>query len=357
MTNVAILGLATWLPERTRENDEWPASFRERGHTLGDRTFNDIPPSEDPLSASIVARDLLLEATDPFLGVTRRHVAEESMTAVEAEVIAARAALADAGVSGADVDLVLSNAIVPDEVAAPMAPAVAHAVGAKRALALDVEAACATALAELDIASAYLRSGMANLVLITQSHLLLRAMPFLHPATPGLGDGAAAMVVGRGKGLSLRATVAVSHGEFQRAVTWVREHDKSEPPWWKSGGSFRLGSRATEQAKFLMRETVSYGAATVREVADRAGVDVKRIGVLASVQPRGFVPGAIAERLGLARPCAVTTYADTGHLGGCGPLFNLERARSLGLLTPSTVAVLYAQGAGFTRAAALVEVE
>ena len=42
-------------------------------------------------------------------------------------------------------------------------------------------------------------------------------------------------------------------------------------------------------------ETVSYGAATVREVAQRAGVEVERIAVLASVQPRGFLPGALLD--------------------------------------------------------------
>jgi 3-oxoacyl-[acyl-carrier-protein] synthase-3 len=355
--SVAIVGLGTWLPEQVRTNDAWPPEFGRPDHATGDRTFNDIPPSEDEASAAIVARDLALEAADPFLGAVRRRVADASMTAGEAEALAARAALQDAGIAAAEVDLVLSYAIIPERPAQSAAASVAHLIGATRALAIGVETACASGIVQLEIARAYIESGLAKVVLATQSHLLLRAMAFAHPATPGLGDAAAAMVVARGEGLILRSTFAVTHGEHALAVTHVRGiSDASDPPWWQAGGDFRLGSRAPELAKFLMRETVSYGAATVREAAARASLDVERIAVLASVQPRGFLPGAIAERLGLARERAVTTYDEIAHVGGCGPVFNLERARDLGLLTQGRIAAMYAQGAGFTRAAALIEV-
>jgi 3-oxoacyl-[acyl-carrier-protein] synthase-3 len=255
------------------------------------------------------------------------------------------------------VDLVLSHAIVPDRIGPPSAVSVAHVLGAHRAMALGVEAACASAIAQLEVARAYVGSGLAKVVLLTQSHLMLRAFPMDHPAAPGLGDGATALIVARGRGLSVRSTFGVTHGEHALSVTWVRGHDEaSDLPWWKAGGDFRMGTRAGAGAKFLMRETVSYGAATLREAADRAALDVERIGVLASVQPRGFIPGAIAERLGLPRERAVTTYDEIAHVGVCGPVFNLVSARKQGLLREGTVVALYGQGAGFTRSAAMLEV-
>jgi len=63
-------------------------------------------------------------------------------------------------------------------------------------------------------------------------------------------------------------------------------------------------------------------------------------------QPRGFIPHAIAERLGLPRSCAVTTYEDIAHLGACGPVFNLARARSLGRTPRGALIGMYGQGAG-----------
>jgi 3-oxoacyl-[acyl-carrier-protein] synthase III len=136
----------------------------------------------------------------------------------------------------------------------------------------------------------------------------------------------------------------------------VRSQDvATEPPWWKAGNDFRLGSRAPERVKWLMRDTVSYGADTIRAAADRGSTPVARLGVIASVQPRGFIPGAIAERLGLPRSCAVTTYDQIAHLGACGPVFNLLRARDDDRTAPGTLVAMYGQGAGFTRAAAILE--
>ena len=96
-------------------------------------------------------------------------------------------------------------------------------------------------------------------------------------------------------------------------------------------------------------------ADTIRVAADRGSTPVDRLGVIASVQPRGFIPGAIAERLGLPRSCAVTTYPRVAHLGACGPVFNLMQARDDERTAPGTLVALYGQGAGFTRAAAILE--
>ncbi|HLK36131.1 MAG TPA: 3-oxoacyl-[acyl-carrier-protein] synthase III C-terminal domain-containing protein [Polyangiaceae bacterium] len=352
---VSIVGVGTWLPETVRTNDAWPPGFAERLRR-GDRTFNDIPPSEDPESAAIVARDLAREANDPFLGAKVRRVADPTMTSPEAEALAGMAALRDAGALPGDVDLVLSYAVVPDEIGATNPASVAHRIGAKRAVALGIEAACATAVVQIDVARAYIAAGLASTVLLTQSHLFLRTMAMEHPAAPGLGDGASALVVARGNGLAIRSTFSVTHGEESESIVWIRSQDRAAPPWWKAGDDFRIGSRTPERVKWLMRDTVSYGADTIREAAARGSAQVDRLGVIASVQPRGFIPGAIAERLGLPRSCGVSTYDTIAHLGACGPVFNLKRARADGLVGPGTLLALYGQGAGFTRAAAILEV-
>ena len=354
--SATIIGLGTWLPDRVRTNDEWPPTFTGH-HDQADRTFNDIPAPADPVAAQILARDLLLEAADPFLGAVKRRVSDASMTSIEAETRAARAALDQAGVSGQDVDLVLSYSIAPDTLTIPTGNVVAHNIGAKRAFALSIEAACATTIAQLEIARAYIESGLANVALLTQAHLLLRVMPMMHPATPGLGDAASALVVARGRrGLVVRSTYAITHGEYADAVLWMRSRDAAEePPWWKAGGDYRLGTRSPRDVKMLMRDTVSLGAATVKEAAARAALDVERLSALASVQPRGFIPKGIAERLGLDREAGISTYEEIAHVGACGPVFNLERAQKLGRVEPGSFVALYGQGAGFVRAAAILE--
>jgi 3-oxoacyl-[acyl-carrier-protein] synthase III len=147
-----------------------------------------------------------------------------------------------------------------------------------------------------------------------------------------------------------------THGEFYKSVTWVRGMDPlADPPWWKAGDDYRLGSHEPAGAKALMRDTVAFGAMTVTEAARAAGIGPERVSALASVQPRGFIPGAIAERAGIPRERAVTTYDRIAHVGACGPVFNLFEARRRGLLPSGSWAALYGQGAGFTRTAAIVQ--
>ncbi len=104
-----------------------------------------------------------------------------------------------------------------------------------------------------------------------------------------------------------------------------------------------------------MRDTVTYGVRTLREAAAAASVDIQRVSVLASVQPRGFLPGAIAECAGLPLGAVVTTFPRIAHVGACGPVFNLAQARDDGLLQKGAWAALYGQGAGFTRSAAILQ--
>jgi 3-oxoacyl-[acyl-carrier-protein] synthase III len=350
----AIAGLGAYYPERVRTNAEWPADFAAALRSTGDRLFNDIPPSPD---AALRLTDgyLAAEAGDAFLGVRERRVAPEAMSSADAELIAAQRALADAGTSAEAVDAVISYAAVPDRMTPASACSVAHRLGASRAIAYGVDAACATALVQIELARALVESGQASTVLLTQSHLLLRAFPMLHPAAPGLGDAATAVVVRSEGRFPILATLGRTHGQFAPAVTWVRgDTDADDAPWWQTGGPLRIGSRDRAQAKLLQRDTVAYGAQTLRELAQAARIDLERIDVLASVEPRGWVPLAIAEVLGLDPAIVASVYETRGHLGACGPIANLTFAYASGKTQGARLLALYAQGAGFTRAAVLL---
>src|SRR5690606_12763085 len=119
-------------------------------------------------------------------------------SAVEAELSAAHDALKHAGISGTDVDAIISYSMVPDRLMPAAATAIACRLGTKPgALTFSIDAACATVIPQLATAAALVDSGTANHVLLTQSHLMLRAFPMDHPAAPTLGDAATAVVVSR----------------------------------------------------------------------------------------------------------------------------------------------------------------
>ncbi len=349
-----IVGLGMWIPERVRENSEWPAEFTARRQSAL-RELIDIPEGDrGDFCDRVVAAHLAAEAGDPFLGTTRRHVADDSMTAVEAEILAAQAALDDAGIDAIDIDLVCTYSVVPDRVVPPSSPPVAYGLGAHRALAVNMEVACATGLTQLDYACAMVETGRAKRVLCVQSHLITRTFAFMHPASPNVGDAVTAFVVAAAdSGPALLGSWGVTHGEYYDAVTWCRPADQ-EAPWYKAGPAFYLGSRDPKGARALVQNAVRFGVETVQECCLRTDIAPQRIDVLASVQPRRWIPGAIAEILGIPAERAPQTFDELAHLGGSGVIMNLIEARRLGMLEPGAIVALYAQGAGFARMASLV---
>lgn len=349
-----VTGLGQWFPDEIRENSAWPAAFGEASRARhGDRTLVDVPSDERDATLRIVKRYLAEEEGDPFLGARQRRVAPDSMTSAEAEANAGRAALAEAGVAPTELDAIFSWALVPDRVMPSNACRVGHLLGAQRAWSATVDTACASPIAQLNLAAALIESGRARQVLLTQSHLATRTFAMMHPAAPSVGDGASAMLVSASRTRGVLQTHSVTHGEHHDAVVWCRgKTDDSDPPWWQAGGPLVMGSRSLEATRALMQDTVPTAARTVAELAQQAGFAVDGIDVLLSVQPRRWVPLAIAEALGLAPSVAQETYRSYAHLGGVGPVVNLIAARDAGKLKPGARVVMYAQGAGFTRAAA-----
>ena len=349
-----IAGLGQWFPERVRTNADWPEAFSAASRLKqGDRALVDVPSDERDATLRIVKRYLAEEEHDPFLGACERRVADPSMTSAEAEALAGRAALRDAGVDASEVDAIFSWALVPDRIMPSNACRVGDLLGAKRAWSASVDAACASPVTHLNLAAALIESGRARTVLLTSSHLATRTFAMAHPAAPSVGDGAAAMLVTASEVPGILQTHSVTHGEHHDAVVWCRgKSDETDPPWWEAGGPLAMGSRSPDATRALMQDTVPTAARTVAELAQRAGFAVDSIDVLLSVQPRRWVPLAIAEALGLRPEAATETYRRYAHLGGVGPVVNLIAARDAGKLRQGARVVIYAQGAGFTRAAA-----
>jgi 3-oxoacyl-[acyl-carrier-protein] synthase-3 len=343
------------MPQAVRGNEAWPRAFAAAHAVRAEAELTQVNAnSQGDRIDRLVARYALSEASDPFLGATRRRVADASVTAAAAETSAARAALEDAGVDARDIDVVLSSSAVPDCIVPPTAASVAHELGANRAWAAGFDAVCASTVVALEVAAALVAGRRARFVLLTQSHLMTRAFPAMHPASPNVGDASTAVVVGAAPRGGLLASRIATHGEYAGAVVWRRPKD-ADTPWWEAGGPMTMGSYDPASARKLVRDTVRIGASTVGELLVCAGVQPGDVAVLAAVQPRWWIPHAIAEAAGIDPERAIETFGERAHLGACGVVVNLLAARRDGRLGAGARVLLYGQGAGFTRAGALLE--
>jgi 3-oxoacyl-[acyl-carrier-protein] synthase III len=343
-----MIGLGIWLPDTIVQSTL--ASEPAKGLAARDPLLDiDLGSAHD---AAILRNMVERERLDPARGTRARHVALTESNAFAAAA-AARCALADAGVDGDDVSHVLSWALVPDDVGAH-APKVAQLAGVRNARAFDVDAACASVVVQMELATALIESGRATAVLCTQSHLLSRAVPDGSRVRHFLGDAATAMVVtARPKQIAFQIE---SDGADAEAVVWCRA-DGSRIPWYLAGERFVPGTRDPMRAQQLVANTLSIGSTAIRAVCEKASRDPRAIDVIGTIHPRGWVPEGIARSLDLGPERAFSTFARTAHVGGCGVVANLLEARAQGVLKAGAKVALFAQGAGFTRAAAFLEWE
>jgi 3-oxoacyl-[acyl-carrier-protein] synthase III len=282
---------------------------------------------------------------------TRRQATTETVTF--AGIQAGRAALEDAKLEAKSIDYVLSSGAVPD-LRSAHAPRIAEGLGIRGVPCLDIDVACAGPVVQLQLALALIASGQAETVLATQGNLFTRVVPEDDRMRHYLGDAGTAFIVKRS---SQQVSFAIaSDGGFADSVVFTRV-DGSDAPWYLGGERIIIGSSDPAGAGKLVANTLRYAAASIKTACTKAGLLTNELDVVSVMHPRAWVPRGIARLLGVDAARAPCTFEQYAHIGGCGPIVNLIEARRRGILRPGARVALYAQGAGFTRAAAVLRWE
>jgi 3-oxoacyl-[acyl-carrier-protein] synthase III len=267
----------------------------------------------------------------------RRHVRDERLSDLAAA--AGRAAVADAGLAAAELDLVLVATMSSDEILPNAAPLVAHALGTRSAAA-DVGAACTGFLSALALASAYIESGRAEHALVIGAEALSRFTDFDDRRTAGLfGDGAGAVVVSAGRG-ALGPVVLRSAGEHADLIVTPRDP-----------ALIHMNGHET----FLVA-VASLAEATL-DVCRAAGIDLADVDAFVYHQANRRILDAVAERLELDRDRLVDAIGDVGNTSAASIPLALCAAADEGRLAPGSRVLVGAMGSGFTYGAALLDWE
>ena len=142
----------------------------------------------------------MVDTTDEWIvertGIRERHVAAPEEATSDMAVAAAERALALAGWAATDLDLIVIGTITPDMPWPSTAALVQARLGAKKAFAFDVSAACAGSLYAMSIADRYVSTGVAKKALVLGAELLTRIVDWTDRNTCVLfGDGAGAMLL------------------------------------------------------------------------------------------------------------------------------------------------------------------
>jgi 3-oxoacyl-[acyl-carrier-protein] synthase III len=270
---------------------------------------------------------------------TRRVAAPDERLATHA-TSAAAAALNRAGVAVRDVELVLVATTTPDEVMPNAAPQVAHELGAARAGAFDIGAACTGFLSALAVGAAQIESGRVQNAVVIGADLMSRITDPEDRSTAAVfADGAGAVL--------LQATAQDSRiGPIVLGADGAGADHIIVP---RENGTIRMRGHET------FREAVARLSLATVQAVRAAAVRLEDIDLFVYHQANGRILSAVGERLSLPVDRVVDCISEYGNTSAATLPLALAYVQDEGRLKPGHRVLLGAFGAGFTWGATVVE--
>jgi 3-oxoacyl-[acyl-carrier-protein] synthase-3 len=287
-------------------------------------------------------------------GIRERRVAAAHETTASMAAVAARRAIAVAGIEADDIDLILLATLTPDYWMPATAALVKEAIGNTRAVAMDVSAACSGFVYGYSTAQAYITSGMARHVLVIGAELLTRFLDYTDRNTCILfGDGAGAVVLSAsdepGGGLGIELTTE-PQGAY---MIWLPSGGSKSPP------SATTIARGEHYIRMEGRETYRFATRTLASTAlaaiEHAGLQPADISLIIPHQANVRIIEAVAKGLGMSMDRMFVNVDRYGNTSAASIPIALAEAANSGRIAVGDRIVIVAFGAGFTSGAVAIE--
>jgi len=294
-------------------------------------------------------------------GVKRKPVAGPEETTAFMGLAAARRALADAGLTGADVDLVIWCGAQHKDYPCWLAGLyVADRIGAVRAWSFDMEAMCGSMMAALDVAkSLMLTHPGIDTVLLVSGYRNNDLIDLSVPETRfmlDIGSGGSALVLKKDAGRNaVLASAFRGDGSLSEMCVVPALGSRAWPP--AAGDLARARFEVPDEPAFkqkLGEVTMPNFYAVIREAMSRSGLPADGIDYLAILHFKRSAHDAVLAELGL-RPEQSTYLDEYGHLGQNDQVLSLELGLKDGRIRDGTRIVFVGAGLGFVWASTVIQ--
>lgn len=282
-------------------------------------------------------------------GIRERRVASEGESASALGAVAARQALERAGVHAEDIDLVVLSTYTPDHQLCPTSPALAHALGARRAGTFDVNAACSGGVTALLAASAMLPSF--ETVLVVTSDVSTFYVKSDDPKTAMVfGDGASALVLRHPEAAPAQPwqILAATMGADGSGADLFRVPDggSARPPI----NGFAISPIRTIEmdGRAVFRFAVERGAQVISELCRQAGLTPYQVDFVIPHQANQRILAAMSERLEIPGERWVSNIERYGNTASSSIPIALTELFENRRIKPGQTVLLVAFGAGLT---------
>jgi len=322
-----------------------------RSHILGTGSY--VPKQ----ALTNVDLEQMVETSDSWIvertGIRERQKAAPGEACSDLGVQAAQQALTASNIQPADLDLIIVATCTGDSPLPSTASLIQYRLGAARAAAFDISAACCGFVYALSAADAFVRSGQYRHVLVIGSEVMSAVTDWTDRNTCVLfGDGAGAVVVGQ--------------TEEDRGLLSFHLHADgrlSDLICVPGGGSSFPASESMlaerlQYVKMRGNETFKIAVKTMEEAVHEAlaahKLTVADIDLLVPHQANIRILKAVGQRLGLPMDRVVMNLDRFGNTSAASIPLALDEAVRAGQIRPGSLIVLAAFGAGLTWASGVV---
>jgi 3-oxoacyl-[acyl-carrier-protein] synthase III len=303
----------------------------------------------------VTNRDLeqIIDTDDEWIvqrtGIRERRIAGENESTFTMALAAAKQALQMANLPPEELDLIICATFTPEYPFPSTASLVQAGLGASRAGAFDLEAACAGFVYGLSVASAYILSGQANNVLVIGSETLSRVVDWNDRATCVLfGDGAGATL--------LQKTDNEDAGSIKASALYS-DGSKAEHLLIPGGGSYAPTSDQTITAGMhyikmngseVFKNAVRVMASVTEQALAKTSLTLDELDLLIAHQANARIIEGVGKRLEIPAEKVFMNVQNYGNTSAASIPIALYDAVLQGRLLPGMLVALTGFGGGFS---------
>ncbi|ESX91502.1 MULTISPECIES: beta-ketoacyl-ACP synthase III [unclassified Mesorhizobium] len=296
----------------------------------------------------------MVETSDEWIaqrtGIRQRHISADDETTASLGEAAGRAALDNAGLTAADIDLIVLATSTPNNTFPATAVEIQNRLGMHHGFAFDLQAVCSGFVYAVTTADLYIRGGLAKRVLVIGAETFSRILDWSDRSTCVLfGDGAGALVLeadeGTG-GIADRGVLAMS----------LRSDGAHKDKLFVDGGPSTTGT--VGHLRMEGREVFKHAVGMITDVIEatfsQAGITADDLDWFVPHQANKRIIDASAKKLGIAEQKVVVTVDLHGNTSAASVPLALSVAVADGRIKKGDLVLLEAMGGGFTWGAVLV---
>ena len=279
-------------------------------------------------------------------GIRARHIAADNEETSDLALVSAQRALEAAGLTALDIDLLVVATTTPDVIFPSTACIVQDKLGAKNAVAFDIQAVCSGFVYALSIVDKMVAAGAYKNALVIGAEIYSRILNWQDRTTCVLfGDGAGAVVLTRSEAPGILATKLYSDGS-RRAILNVPGHVRN--------GVVYGDPHVHMDGPAVFKMAVNVMADVCNETLAMANMTAADIDWLVPHQANTRIIDATGKKLGVAPEKTIVTVQGQGNTSAASIPLALDTAVRDGRIKAGDLVQTVGVGGGFTWGSALI---